>query len=507
MAAAHARSLVETFGTVEVKGGRGAVKRRFAMQHSAAANTLQNRTRVSNTGFYRLEANPPTLALNLCLPPRALFLIQGIKWWVVADEGDSSSAPHVRFISHSFLGVGCFCSRRSCGLHNRQARVFYLKAAARCNDSLLIPEPDNDQPCQWKRMHGLLLGMRAAVEGAGASTATASLVLPTAGEIPATGITCRTTLLSSAPEKTPPIERSRDVSEESVAPRSSLKRDAALTEFVADVVVAGADPPSSQPTPPPLPLVTELPLATAPAQASAPSTSVTPRGISTTAGHHSPPAVNGVEVAFGCLSHRQAAVREAAVGLLHAQAHTLGPRAALALYRRTVQSLELERKKETSEEEEEKGTKAGSRRTTSPCPLPGAIESSEAAAGAAMTSAGCGMRGVAKIGVRRADAGVPSEPSPAGARRKRDRIGALLDLLQRVVGQRGVLPHGTVGDSWERLFSVLRCVSTKRPLINLFAWQMIHRREWRGVFRWTKACAQPTSRVYLFRRGKVADGA
>ncbi|CBJ31474.1 hypothetical protein Esi_0257_0041 [Ectocarpus siliculosus] len=296
------------------------------------------------------------------------------------------------------------------------ARALYLKAAARCNDSLLLPEPDNNQPCQWKRMHGLLLGMRAAVEGAAASTATASLVLPAAGGIPAIGITCRTTSLSSAPEQTPPIERSRDAREEPVAPRSSMQRDAALAEFVAEVVAAGADPPSLQPTPPP-PLAAELSLATAPAQASAPATAGTPRGISTTARHYPPPVVNGVEVAFDCLSHRQAAVREAAVGLLHAQALTLGPRAALALYRRTVKSLELERTQETSEEEE-KGTngRPGSSRTTSSCPLPGAIESGEAAAGAAKTSAGCGVRGAARIGVRRDDAGVPSEPSPAGTR-------------------------------------------------------------------------------------------
>lgn len=318
-------------------------------------------------------------------------------------------------------------------------------------------------------MHGLLLGMRAAVERAEASTATASLVFPAAGVTPATGITCRTTLLSSAPDKIPPIERSRDISEDSVAPRSSMQRDAALTEFVADVVAAGANPPSSQPTPPP-PLAAELPLATAPAQASAPATTaVTLRGISTTARHYPPPVVNGVEVAFGCLSHRQAAVREAAVGLLHAQALTLGPRAALALYRRTVQSLELERTQESSQEGE-KGTngRPGNPRTTPSCPLPGAIESSEAAAGAAKTSAGCGVRGGARIGVRRFDAGVPSEPSPADTKSRRDRVSGLLDLLQHLVGERGVLPHGTVGDTWERLFSVLRCVST-RPLIAFLA--------------------------------------
>ncbi|CAM9296924.1 unnamed protein product [Ectocarpus sp. 13 AM-2016] len=29
-----------------------------------------------------------------------------------------------------------------------EARALYLKAAARCNDSLLLPDPDNNQPCQ-----------------------------------------------------------------------------------------------------------------------------------------------------------------------------------------------------------------------------------------------------------------------------------------------------------------------------------------------------------------------
>ncbi|CAM9934815.1 unnamed protein product, partial [Ectocarpus sp. 6 AP-2014] len=338
-----------------------------------------------------------------------------------------------------------------------EARALYLKAAARCNDSLLVPESDNNQPCQWKRMHGLLLGMRAAVEGAAASTATASLVFPAAGVTPETGITCRTTLLSSTPDKIPPIERSQDIREDSVAPKSSMQRDATLAEFVADVVAAGAHPPSSQPTPPP-PLAAELSLATPPVQASAPATTaVKPRGMSTTARHYPPPVVNGVEVAFGCLSHRQAAVREAAVRLLHAQALTLGPRAAVALYRRTVKSLELERTQETSEEEE-KATNGWSRspRATPSCPLPEAVKFMKAAAGAAKTSAGCGVRGAARNRVRRDDAGVPSEPTPAGTRSRRDRVSGLLDLLQHLLGERGVLPHGTVGDTWERLFSVLR---------------------------------------------------
>ncbi|CAM9574243.1 unnamed protein product, partial [Ectocarpus fasciculatus] len=370
---------------------------------------------------------------------------------VIAILGDSWSevrkmaAAHARSLVETFGPV--------------EARALYLKAATRCNVSLLLPEPDNNQPCQWKEMHGLLLGMRAAIEGAGASTATSSMGLSATGVVPAAGTACRTTPPSSAPEKTALIERCGDASEKSVAPRSSMKVDAALAEFIADVVAAGENPRSSQPTPMSPPTL-ELPpeqLAAVPAQASATATAVTPRGILTTAGHHPPPVVNGVEVAFGCLSHRQAAIREAAVGLLHAQALALGPRAALALYRRIIQSLELERAKETSEEEAT-GTKGrpGSPRTTSSCPLPGSIESNEAAAGAAKTSAGCGVREAPRIGARRVDARVPSKPSPAGRRRRRDRVGGLLDLLQRIVDQRSVLPPGTVGDSWGRLFSVLR---------------------------------------------------
>lgn len=120
-----------------------------------------------------------------------------------------------------------------------------------------------------------------------------------------------------------------------------------------------------------------------------------------------------LDVVFACLSHRQAAVREAAVALLHTLAFTLGPGAALSLYERTLASLDKGRDEDGIAEVETSG---------------GVVED-------------------------RLQRKVLDWGSRGGARLRRDRAGGLLAVLERLVP---IVPSVRFGESWERVFSVLR---------------------------------------------------
>ena len=372
-----------------------------------------------------------------------------------------------------------------------QAWTLYTKAATQCNDLLLLPESESNQPRAWKRVHGLLLGMRAAVEGAAASArAEASAVTAAAG------VPSHTTSFRGRTEKgAPGAPRETAVTGGGAPGRNTVGREAGtavqaaldLARFVADAGTAGeatqlASP--SWPSATPRPFAPEL----APSRARAvgpghQATTEVPVGGSTTASgapqpHPPPPpaATTGADVAFRFLSHRQAAVREAAIGLLHAQARSLGHRAALALFQRVVRALEHEQKKGPSNDEV--GVTGFLLRAPATCLSPednpahqelvGDSAAAAAAAAAASTAAenattevssesGRDECGVEETVLGRLGAGASREPSSrAETRRRYDRIGGLLGLLERIVGQRGVLPSRTVGSSWERLFSALR---------------------------------------------------
>lgn len=125
--------------------------------------------------------------------------------------------------------------------------------------------------------------------------------------------------------------------------------------------------------------------------------------------HKTPP----LDVAFGCLGHRQATVREAAVGFLHALAHALGPKVASALYERAIGNLEE------------------------------------------ITNWGNNM---SEVGAGHSGGGTGRESKTGGTRaatmRSFHRCGGLLSVLE-LLSIREVSP-GTVGEYWERLFSLLR---------------------------------------------------
>lgn len=120
-----------------------------------------------------------------------------------------------------------------------------------------------------------------------------------------------------------------------------------------------------------------------------------------------------LDVALSFLAHRQSTVQEAAVELLHALALTLGPQAALALYGRIL--CMLERKHDN------KAVFRGGSNSSEPC-----------AAG----------RDEVETGRARAE-----------ERRMRDQAHGALSLLERLLD---TLPPETVGESWERVFLVLR---------------------------------------------------
>lgn len=319
--------------------------------------------------------------------------------------------------------------------------MFYAKAAARCHGYLLLPRSESNQPREWKRMHGLLLGMRAALEGAAAST---RAPLPAWAEA-ASGIASSSTRGEKNTSEQSGIATAREGgSGSSTGTGTETPKEAALALFAADVRVAcEAVACLPSPPPPPPPTVSSsapqcFPPQQTPLQARVASQE---HDLATTTPHPPPPvAATGVDVAFRCLSHRQAAVREAAIGLLHAQARVLGPGAASALYRKTLRTLRTLRTLKRDQEEKDPPNEEVSTATPT-APAPEADSSDRGS--------------VAGVGPERRRAGASRAPSRAEAGRARDRIGGLLGLLERIVDQ-GVLPRGTVGGSWECLFSVLR---------------------------------------------------
>lgn len=398
-----------------------------------------------------------------------------------------------------------------------QAWALYTNAAAQCHGSLRLAESESSQPRQWKRLHGLLLGMRAAVEGAAAAASARVPRAATAGST-ASRITSSPADRgggATATSRTTATTRAKGGRGLSTSgEQAETARAASLARFAADVKVACEaatallPPPPQVPSRPPTPQYC-CPLNQAPSQQ---ARAVTPEHRPTTAAtapHRNPhppvppppvpaaaaAAVTGVDAAFRCLSHRQAAVREAAIGLLHSQARALGPRAALALYRRTLIILQHELEESArGPSAETVGPTAGgvSRRgpatasdsrfpPTTPAPVDSSASRSvgdggEAATDALVSGSDGGRqvgRGVERVGLERQGAGVgsqaPFSPPPssfsscsafsssrAETRRRRDRVGGLLGLLERIVGARGVLPSGTVGGSWGCLFAVLR---------------------------------------------------
>lgn len=325
-------------------------------------------------------------------------------------------------------------------------------------------------------MHGLLLGMRAAVEGAAASTRA-----PSGGA--EANVESRTS--SPASGEHVPVAPRKNAARGGRACSSNTRREAetakeaALAEFAADVMVACE---ATQPTSPPLLSPSPVPRRIPPKQRLARAPAVSPEYEAATAApplagrtpHLHPPlsplaARSGVDVAFHCLSHRQAAVREAATGLLHAQARTLGHRAVLALFRRTIRTLENEQEKDPSNE---RASSACARRpaATSASRFPagsgpgpedaasnqGSVEEEGAAVTELPLDGDRGECGVENVGLGRSSAVASRAPfSRSEARRGYHRTGGLLALLERIVDQ-GVLPRRTVGSSWERMFSVLR---------------------------------------------------
>lgn len=305
--------------------------------------------------------------------------------------------------------------------------------------------------------------MRAAVEGAAAAAAAAASASshPTpsvfSGERAPTALRVGTILRG-------------DGSSESRARRGkSATRAAALAQFTADVMSA------CETTPPPSPLVPlprpppfmppaavaapGPPVVSAPEQGAADETVVPQRGettaTTTPTRHPQAAVVASMNIAFDCLSHRQATVRDAAVGLLHAQALALGPRAALALYRRTVRKLEQEQENETSEKGGVKtaGVRCGQGTNTQCCPtetVPEGDAADTATLGAGRSAGG----GPARIKMEKTG----TWAFRAETRRRRDRIGGLLVFLEKMVCRGDVLPYGAVGNTCESLFSVLRQV-------------------------------------------------
>ena len=400
-----------------------------------------------------------------------------------------------------------------------QAWALYTKAAAQCHGSLRLAESESSQPRQWKRLHGLLLGMRAAVEGAAAAASArvprAATAGSTASRITSSPADHRGGGATVTSRTTAPTRAKGGRGPSTSGEQAGTARAASLARFAADVKVACEaatallPPPPQVPSRPPTPQY-RCPLNQAPSQQ---ARAVTPEHGPTTAAtapHTSPhppvppppvpaaaAAVTGVDAAFRCLSHRQAAVREAAIGLLHSQARALGPRAALALYRRTLVILqhELEESARGPSAERVGLTTGGvSRRgpatasdsrfpPTTPAPVDSSAswsvgDGGEAATEALVSGSDGGRqdgRGVERVGPERSGPGVgsqaPFSPPPpssfssscsafsssrAETRRRRDRVGGLLGLLERIVGARGVLPSGTVGGSWGCLFAVLR---------------------------------------------------
>lgn len=160
-----------------------------------------------------------------------------------------------------------------------------------------------------------------------------------------------------------------------------------------------------QKTPPPLP----FPVAPGVSVHTPPPVPLSPPCMPTTAKTtKATKTISPLGVALACLAHRQLTVREAAVGLLYVLALTLGPQAALALYNRIVSMLESNNDNEARSN----------------------IEACVAG------------RDEVATGKTRAE-----------ERRMCDQASGALGVLERLLD---TVPPETVGQSWERVFLVLR---------------------------------------------------
>lgn len=330
-----------------------------------------------------------------------------------------------------------------------QARVLYLKATAGCKSTFLLAEPEI--PRNWKRTHGFLLGMRAAVEGA----AEASLLETDFALSVAAGEGSTTDGKKGKGEKTmlrrkalPLTEFANDVitacrtnvgtlrtsteefvDDAPVAPHAAFSTENAARETLNEWGASECPPFATTTrvseitlelhgkvsTSAPLPATTVPPLPTTPSHQKlqllpspphprprCPPTPIPP-----------PEAARPLDVAFDCLAHRQVAVREAAVEVLCALALAVGPQTAFMLYERTIRGIEKKRKEELG----------------------------------AMAECSGGLCGGG------AGNGAMSGGYRARYRLRCDLVGGLLRLLEQI--GRIVWPE-TVGKSWGRVFSVLR---------------------------------------------------
>lgn len=316
--------------------------------------------------------------------------------------------------------------------------MLYLRIASRCNGILLHPRCENDR--EWTRIHGFLLGMRATIEGA-AETSIPSQSMTSINRPNDDNITT-----SEVVELWQHQNTGIDVQFDGgrLVESSSRREAPALADFVVDVVQACEEkgrsrirfsasedgtelsmenmpcevdrgPSGRHLSGNPLVCISDEAQKTSEKTRTAPKPQATPQAKPLPPPPQSPSltAPSSTELAFSCLSLRQGAVREAAVGLLCALASSLGLQAALVLYERTIVDFQHEK---------------------------------EGAGNLATRGRGRTCGGNAKSGLKGAG-------SRAEGRRSCDRVSGLLGLLERIVG---VVPPETVGESWGRLFPLLR---------------------------------------------------
>ena len=292
---------------------------------------------------------------------------------------------------------------------NMQARVLYLRFATRCEDALGRQRFEHDR--DWTRVHGFLLGMRATIEGAAeSSTCVPKNGNPTTGEGERLVDSPLTTGTPTLVKFTDDVKRACEAKE---ASRALLSENNGGIELPVESM-----PCETYLGPSGRPLSANPLVCTSnetPKSNEQPCITLTPQARQLPPAALLPPAPPSTETVFSCLSHRQAAVREAAVQLLYALARFLGLQTALALYDRTIEDLLREKKRAETVAMRGRGGEgfdANARRS-----------------------------GLEKVGSRAED------------RRSYDRCGGLLGLLERIVD---VVPPETVGKSWGRMLPFLR---------------------------------------------------
>lgn len=288
-----------------------------------------------------------------------------------------------------------------------QARVLYLRFATKCKDAFGHQRSEHDR--EWTRVHGFMLGMRATIEGAAESSMRVpSNYYPTTGEEERSVDSPVNGGMPTLSKFTDDVVKACEAKE---ASRALLSENKGGIELPVESMPCGADwgPSGSPLSANPLVCVVDETTITN----DQPCTALTPLAQQLLPPAPLPPAPSSTETVFSCLFHRQAAVREAAAELLYALARFLGLQTALALYERTMGDLEHE--KERAEHVATRGH-----------------------------GGGCG-------------ANARSDELEVGSRaeytQSYDRGGGLLSLLERIVD---VVPLETIGESWGRMFPLLR---------------------------------------------------